>query len=169
LLEANARFFGAYKQVTPFNANAAKGLDSFETYAAPTKGFIEQVYCIRPAADSVGRTMVMLQDAAGNRGVAMGWRVEELPYFTLWKNTTALEEGYVTGLEPGTGFPMNRRIERHFGRVPKLKPNETRTMTIDYAILDTPAAVAKARETIKSIQGNVKAQIDPEAEPRPEE
>jgi hypothetical protein len=168
LLGANARFLGAYKQVTPFNANAAKGIDSFETYAGPTKGFIEQVYCIVPATDLAGRTMVMLQDPAGNRGVTMSWNVEQLPYFTLWKNTTALEEGYVTGLEPGTGFPMNRRIERQFGRVPKLKPGETRTMAIDYAVLDSAAAVAKARETIGSIQGNTKPQIDREPAARPE-
>jgi hypothetical protein len=98
----------------------------------------------------------------------MSWRLDQLPYVTLWKNTTALEEGYVTGIEPGTGFPMNRRIERHFGRVPKLKANETRTMRIDYAILDNDAGVAKARETIKSIQGDMKPQIDSEPAPRPE-
>jgi hypothetical protein len=168
LLEANSKFVGAFKQVTPFNANAAKGVATFETYAGPTKGFIEQVYCIRPAADLSGRTLVMLHNGAGNRGVTMSWRLDQLPYVTLWKNTTALEEGYVTGIEPGTGFPMNRRIERHFGRVPKLKANETRTMRIDYAILDNDAAVAKARETIKSIQGDMKPQIDSEPASRPE-
>ena len=168
LLEANSKFIGAIKQVTPFNAQAAKGISSFDTYVAPTKGFIEQVYCIVPAADLSGRTMIMLQNAAADRAVTMSWRTTELPYLTLWKNTTALEEGYVTGLEPGTGFPMNRRIERHFGRVPKLKPNETRAMTINYAILDNSAAVTKARDTIKSIQGETKPQIDPSPTPRPE-
>lgn len=168
LLEANAKFAGAYKQVTPFNAHAAKGVNAFDTYVGPTKGFVEQVYCIVPAADLTGRTMIMLHNAAADRAVTMSWRVGQLPYLTLWKNTTALEEGYVTGLEPGTGFPMNRRIERHFGRVPKLKPQETRTMRIDYAILDNRAAVTKAVETIKSIQANTKAQIDSVPAARPE-
>jgi len=63
---------------------------------------------------------------------------------------------------------MNRRIERHFGRVPKLKPNQTRSMTINYAILDSAVAVTKARDTIKSIQGETKPQIDPNPTPRPE-
>jgi hypothetical protein len=168
LLEANSKFVGAYKQVTPFNANAAKAVSTFETYAAPTKGFIEQVYCIRPVADLSGRTLVMLHNAAANRAVTMSWHLDQLPYLTLWKNTTAIEEGYVTGIEPGTGFPMNRRIERHFGRVPKLKPNETHTMTIDYAILDNADAIIKARETIKNLQGDTKPQIDSDPAPRPE-
>ena len=168
LLEANSKFLAPYKQVTPFNANAAKAVSTFETYAAPTKGFIEQVYCIVPAADLSGRTLVMLHNAAANRAVTMSWHLDQLPYLTLWKNTTAIEEGYVTGIEPGTGFPMNRRIERHFGRVPKLKPNETRTMTIDYAILDNPEAINKARDTIKSIQGAAKPQIDENPAPRPD-
>ena len=79
----------------------------------------------------------MLRNAAGDRAVSMGFALAELPYFTLWKNLTALEEGYVTGLEPGTGFPYTRRIEREAGRVPKLKPGETRRFSIDVGLHTT--------------------------------
>ena len=58
---------------------------------------------------------------------------EQLPFFTLWKNTAAENDGYVTGLEPGTNFPYNRRIERKAGRVPKLAAGESRHFAIDFA------------------------------------
>jgi hypothetical protein len=160
LLEAGSRFVGAAKQVTPFNAHAAKSANSYTEYAGPTKGFVEQVYCIRPSAGADGKTTIMLHNAAGDKGISMSYRLSELPYLTLWKNTTAFEEGYVTGLEPGTGFPRNRRFERQFGRVPKLKPGETRTLRIDYAIQTTKPAVDKVRDQIKALQGQTAPKID---------
>jgi hypothetical protein len=36
------------------------------------------------------------------RGVALRFNRQDLPCFTVWKNTGALEDGYVTGLEPAT-------------------------------------------------------------------
>ena len=59
----------------------------------------------------------MLQNRARNKAVSMSYPIAELAYVALWKNTNAESDGYVTGLEPGTGFPNNRRIERKFGRV----------------------------------------------------
>src|SRR5262249_43433773 len=108
LLEAGSRFVVAAREVRPFNAHAAKSLNQFAEYVAPTKGFIEQVYGIIPFTDAQNRTTVMLSNAAGDKGVTMSYRIDQLPFFTQWKNTTAVEEGYLTGLEPGTGFPANR-------------------------------------------------------------
>jgi hypothetical protein len=90
----------------------------------------------------------------------MGFAIAEPPYVTLWKNLTALEEGYVTGLEPGTGFPYTRRIEREAGRVPKLKPGETRHFAIDFGVHTTASAVAAVAEQIKRIQNGRPTQID---------
>jgi hypothetical protein len=79
---------------------------------------------------------------------------------TLWKNLTALEEGYVTGLEPGTGFPYTRRLEREAGRVPKLKPGETRRFGIDVGVHTTGAGVTAVDEQITRIQRGRPTQID---------
>ena len=163
LLEQGAHFVGAVKQVTPFNAHAAKSVDQFSEYAGPTKGFIEQVYCLRPYADANNRTMILLENATGTRAVSMAFSIEQLPYVTLWKNTNAKEEGYVTGLEPGTGFPYNRRVERQFGRVPKLKPGQTREIAIDFAILEGGDQVKSAVEEIGKILARQKTQVDKES------
>jgi hypothetical protein len=152
LLESGSRFVGAIKQITPFNAHAAKSANQYAEYAGPTKGFIEQVYTLVPFGDEANRTTVMLRNAAGDKAVTMSYSLDQLPYFTLWKNTTALEEGYVTGLEPGTGSPANRSIERKAGRVPKLKPNETRQFTIDFAIHAGREEVERMSSTITRLQ-----------------
>jgi hypothetical protein len=152
LLEKGARFLAPIQRVTPFNAHAAKSVSGFDTYGAPERGFVEQVYCVHPYADASQRTLIALHNAAGDRGVSMAFSIQQLPYVTLWKNTTALEEGYVTGLEPGTGFPYNRRIERQFGRVPKLGPGEHRTFAIDFEILHGKDAVAQAAGQVTRIQ-----------------
>lgn len=162
LLEQGAKFVAAANRVTPFNAHAAKGVQTFAQYAGPTKGFIEHVYCIEPRADSSGRTTIMLHNAAATKAVTMSYSVQQLPFLTLWKNTNAEEEGYVTGLEPGTGYPYNRRVERKFGRVPKLKPGQTRSFGIDFEILRGPDATARAAAAIQRLQSNRPPRIDTE-------
>jgi hypothetical protein len=79
---------------------------------------------------------------------------------TLWKNLAAKEDGYVTGIEPGTNFPNNRRVERKFGRVPKLAPGASRTMTLDFAIHVGADEVAAITDRIVTIQGRQQSLID---------
>ncbi len=98
LLEEGASFLAPASRVTPFNDHAAKSVADYASYAGPKLGFIEQVYCIHPLADSDGRTVIALRNKAGDRAVSMSFAVKELPYVTLWKNTNAEGEGYVTGL-----------------------------------------------------------------------
>jgi hypothetical protein len=126
------------------------------------KGFVEQVYCLEPYADQQGQTMILLQNAAGNRAISMQFDVKQLPYVTLWKNCNALEEGYVTGLEPGTGFPYNRRIERKAGRVPKLGPGQTRRFVLQVALHDSATSVEKASNSIEKLQAGRETQVDAE-------
>jgi hypothetical protein len=160
LLEAGARFSGAVERVKSFNAHAAKSVRSYHNYAGPQPGFIEEVYCLHPLAGPDGRTEMMLQNANGDRGVSQAFPVAQLPYVTLWKNLAAAAEGYVTGIEPGTGFPYTRRVEREAGRVPKLAPNETRRFTIDVIIHPDRETVTAAEQRIQKIQGQFKPTID---------
>ncbi len=167
VLEAGSKFTGAIQRVAPFNANAAKAVQTYRDYLGPTKGFIEQVYCLFPYADAQGQTTAMLQNAAGDQAVALTYSTREMPFLTLWKNTTAVEEGYVTGLEPGTNFPFNRSVERKAGRLAKLKPGETRTFTIEYAVHDTADSVRQAAARIQGILNGRPTQVDTEPLPRP--
>jgi len=111
-------------------------------------------------ADASDKTTIMLHNANATKAVTMTYSVAQFPFLTLWKNTNAEEEGYVTGLEPGTGYPYNRRIERKFGRVPKLKPGATRSFSIDFQILRDANAIAKAKADIDKLRANRPTQTD---------
>ena len=159
LLEKGATVRLPAKSVTPMNDRAAEGIKSYSTYLAPTPGYSEQVYLIEPYANKEGQTVVLLQDSKGKRGASIRWSIEQLPYFTLWKNTAPEADGYVTGLEPGTSYPFNRMVERKFGRVPKLKPGQSRRFVLTYGLHNTADKVARVQREIESIQGSRKTQI----------
>ena len=152
LLEENATVVAAAKRVAPMNEHAAKAIDHYDTYGKAEAGFVEEVFLVWPYADQTGHTRVMLQDAQGERAATIGWSTAELPYLTIWKNTAAAEDGYVTGLEPATGFPFNRGVERAAGRVPTLAAGETQTFTVEFGLHRGRDAVAREAAAIASIQ-----------------
>jgi len=154
LLEEGSTIVVPARKVSPFNENAAKSIETFDTYKDPILGFIEQVYCMRLAGDDDSRTTIMLRNRIQDRAVSMSWSLKELPYLTVWKNTAAEKDGYVTGLEPGTNFPYNRRVERKHGRVPKLNSGAKYRMSIDFTIHADKEAVAKVTTKIRQLVGD---------------
>ena len=91
------------------------------------------------------------------RSQASAWGVNDLvhritPVSNPLKNTAALADGYVTGIEPGSGYPFNRRIERHFGRVPVLRTGESQVFDLNYKFLENESAVISAIERIEGIR-----------------
>ena len=165
LLGKGAKFLTASNKIVPFNENAAKAISEQEDYAAPTKGFTEEVFKIYPKSDEDGIATALLINPDGNRGVSVSWPLQQLPYLTQWKNTASEKTGYVTGIEPGTGFPHNRNYERKYGRVPKLAPGESRSFKLDFLILDNLDAVEAASSEVKRLQG----EEAPEVQNKPEE
>ncbi|QDU09692.1 aldose 1-epimerase family protein [Gimesia aquarii] len=161
LLGKGTKLHTAIKKIAPMNEHAGKSINSYATYEGPTKDFIEQVYLIEPLSNEDGMTGAVLQNAKGNRAASMYWSTKQLPYLTIWKNTAATEDGYVTGIEPATGYPYNRKVERAAGRVPKLAPGKMRRFTIDCGLHNGTSAVKTATEKIKTIQGKHKVKIQP--------
>jgi hypothetical protein len=168
LLEEGSVFEAPVKQVTPFNDYAAKDLATWTRYRGPTKNFDEEVYNVVPIADGTGHTTVMLRNKVGDRGVKLAYNANELPYFSLWKNTDTEKQGYVTGLEPGTGFAYTRSIERRFGRVPKLAAGASRSFTLDYTILSGKDDIGAVSREIATLQGGRQAQVNSKPEVRSE-
>lgn len=103
-------------------------------------------------ARQAGETQVALVNAAADRGVALRYTAATLPCFTLWKNTDTEREGYVTGLEPGTGFAYTRATERAAGRVPTLAPGEHVSFGLTWRILHGASEVVAAKAEIDAIQ-----------------
>lgn len=166
ILEEGSVVEAAVQRLTPFNAHAAQGNKTWNVFAGPKAGFVEEVYCIRPLADEAGATTVLLRNKAADRGASLTWNTSQLPYLTVWKHTGAEADGYVAGIEPGTGFPNNRGVERKRGRVPKLPPGGKFQATIDFGLLTTAAEVQAASKQVAALQGKQAPTVDPQPEDR---
>lgn len=149
------------KEMAPLTGRAADGMSTYDSYAAPATGFAEQVYAYHPQTDAAGRTLALLYNQAADRGVALRFNAQELPCFTVWKNTAATADGYVTGLEPATNFPNFKSFERQQGRVPTIPSGGHFSCTWSIEVHDTTSAVAGVLAEIVSVQARAKAVIHP--------
>jgi hypothetical protein len=165
-LEAGSRVLAPIREMAPLTARAAEGIDTFDTYAAPTTGFAEQVYAYSLLTDAHGHTLALLTNAAADRAVALRFNPAELPCFAVWKNTGALEEGYVTGLEPATNYPNFRTFERQQGRVLLLPPGGRWECRWSIEVADTAAEVAKLLAEVAKLQALARALIHRTPQPR---
>ena len=165
LLEEGAEVVVPAKKVTPFNDHAAKGLKNWSVYERPTTGFTEQVYLLELHGDENRHTTALLHNKTKDKAASISWSLDELPYLTVWKNTGALNDGYVTGIEPGTNYPNNRSVEREAGRVPKLKPGESRKMTLKFGVHSGVKNVEAALKSVHMIELSGKG-VDDNSQPR---
>jgi hypothetical protein len=123
LLSPESRVAIPISQLWPMTQWAATNIDRWSGYGPPISGFEEQVYCMSPLADHHGISLAVLHNKSA--GIVLRWPIASLPCFTVWKNTAAVEDGYVTGLEPATSFPRFKSLERQAGRVVILPPAGT--------------------------------------------
>jgi hypothetical protein len=158
-LEDGSRVLAPLREMAPINARAAAGIETYDTYGAPQAGFAEQVYCYDLLADAAGHTAALLYNRAADRGLVLRWSRQELPCFTVWRNTAAVEDGYVTGLEPGTNYPNFRSYERQQGRVPVLPPAGHWECHWSMEIHDSAAGVSSVQKEIATLQAHGKAVI----------
>ncbi len=152
LLGAGAEFVAPVKQVAPMNPASAAGLGDWNRYSGPhPSGYVAKVFNFQLQTDAAGMTEAMLKAPDGARGVLMRIDTKGLPYMSLWKNEISAKGGYVTGLEPGTGFPNPRPWERAAGRVPKLKGGESYRVHLTIAALTSKADVDRTAAEIRTL------------------
>ncbi len=160
-LDEGARFVAPARQVCPRTPAAAEAIGHYDVYGPPQPGFAEQVYYFTLHGDDRNRTVVMLRNRAGDKGVALRFRVDQLPCFTLWKSTQGLREGYVTGLEPGVNYPNPQEFERARGRVPTLAAGGEYVMETTLEILPDAKSVAAVEAEIARLQARAAPEILP--------
>ncbi len=134
-------------------------------YAAPQAGFPEEGYFLNPVADAEGWCTAVLANRSGDNGFGVRFQTETLPWFTVWKNTMSLEEGYVTGIEPGVNLPNLRSYEREHGRLPEIPAGKSYRCELELIAEDTAAGVAQLREAAAKCQGTTPQKFH--AKPQP--
>lgn len=153
-LGEGSRLVAPIAEVAPRDAHSAKGIGSFAEYSGPVPGLPEEAFFFKLMSDSNEQTLVLLKNADGDRGVALSFSTGQLPCFTLWKNTQAEADGYVTGLEPGTNFPNLKTFEREQGRVITLQPGESYGTSFGLHVHDTTEGVAETEGHIRALQAS---------------
>lgn len=153
LLGAGAEFVAPVKQVAPMNPASAVGdLKDWNRYSGPHPApYAAKVFNLQLYGDAKGETKAMLKSPDGTQGVLMRFDIHGLPYMSLWKNEITPKAGYVTGLEPGTGFPNPRTVERAAGRVPKLNGGGSYHVHLAISALSSKSEVADAARAIQAL------------------
>jgi hypothetical protein len=159
LLDAGSRVVAPVKTLVPRTPHAASGIKTWESYTAPQPGFEEMVYFFELNAVADGTTRTLLKNAHSTRGVSLVFNKQQLPYFTLWKDTAAAADGYVTGLEPGTNFPNPRTFETAKERVVKLAPGQKQRFDVTVEIHGSPDEVSAAEAKVAQIQAGREPKI----------
>ena len=143
-------------------------------YGGP-RAWLDRAGLLLRAACRVGRRAADARHAPqpGRRQgrSSCGSATDQLPAFTLWKNTGGLRDGYVTGLEPGTNYPNARPFEKAHNRVVTLPVDGRYVAETTLEVLATAEAVAAVEAEIKQLQAQGAAKVNPKpAEPfAPEE
>lgn len=164
-LGKGSRLVAPSRQVAPRDARAAEGIREYDTYLAPTPGYVEQVYWHQLCADRKGNTVALLRNKIGSKGVALRFNVRQLPCFAQWKNTVGAGDGYVTGLEPGTNYPNSKLFERQKGRVIRLAPGQRHVVNLSMEIHTTGRGVADVEKEIALLSGGKRPQVFPNPVP----
>lgn len=165
LLDAGAKVIAPVKTLAPRDDHAAAGVTGWDSYEAETPGFEEQVYFLELLGDQRGETHVLLKNAHSARGVSLRFNVEQLPCFTIWKNTAAADDGYVTGLEPGVNYPNPRSFEGRQGRVLTLPPGGKAAFDLQLTLHQNDAEVAAAEKQIADLQAGGQPMIHDRPQP----
>lgn len=171
LMEEGAKLLAPCRSVAPRDGHSAEDIDDYDRYSGPIAGVQEYAYWLDLAADAEDRTLAVLQNAAGDRACALRFNKKQLPYFTLWKNPAAIEDGYVTGLEPGTNLPNVKGFERSQGRVVPLPVGGSYEMEVTIEAANGADEVDQLRQEVDRLQQQVERKVHssplPEFSPQP--
>lgn len=164
VLGPGAQFIAPVKKVAPRDSRAAEGaMAGWNVYTGPhASGYTEEVYLMELYADDNCMTEALLKSGDGKKGALVSFNIRQLPFMTLWKNEASLKSGYVTGLEPGTSFPLPKPVERAAGRIPKLKAGENYQTKVTFSALASGEEVENAVGSIARLQ-----RADPEVQISP--
>ncbi len=153
-LDAGSTLVAPVSSVGPGKVDTvALGMDNWDRYPPPDPAFREQVYQLGLISNDRGETQVLLKNSTGASGVQLSYNVRQLPCFSLWRNLVAGEDGYVTGIEPGTNYPNPRSWEAKQGRVLQLRSHERWAADVALDWFQETSAVATAEQAIRELQG----------------
>jgi hypothetical protein len=154
VVQAGSSVHAAFKTLCPRDARAAEEIDGWDRCNGPTPGYAEQVYFMSSVCDSTKWSESLLASEDRTKGLAVHFDTRTLPYLNLWKNTAAMEDGYVVGLEPATNFPNPRSFEEKQKRIVSLAGGESRVFRLKLQPMVNAHDVQQSIDRIGQLQPN---------------
>ena len=155
-LEAGSRVIVPIREVAPLTPRAAEGIDTFDTYAGASRRLRRAGLRLRPARrqprPDAGRAVQ--RGRRSRPGPAL--EPQRAALFHGLEEHAALEDGYVTGLEPATNYPNFKSFERQRGRVKVLPPGGRWECTWSIEAFDTKAGVDHVLAEIATMQAQAR-------------
>ena len=161
MLEPGSRLLMAADLVMPREPYPRAEVRAYDRYGEPQAGKVEQCFFMLPRADRRGVCCHGLRNSAGDLAISHTYLRKQLPCFTQWKNEAAQQDGYVTGLEPGTSYPNPISFERKQGRIKRLGPGKSWSSEITLAVHVGRKAVTALQRRIKAVQGRASPRVLP--------
>ena len=159
LLDAGAKLVAPVKYLVPRDDAAVAGLATWDSYAPEQAGYAEQVFYFDLLGDKDGNTRVLLKNAHSTQGVSMHFNKKQLPCFTQWKDTGAMADGYVTGLEPGNNFPNPRSYETKQHRVAKMGAGDKLDFDLEIRVHPDAESVTAVEASVAELQRTAEARV----------
>ena len=139
------------KKITPRDADAEDGKETYHKLHAPTEGYAEKVYYHDVTADADGNTLIGIVNREMGFGASIRYNIGHLPKLTQWKQ---MGQGWYTcGLEPANCLVEGRAKYRKDGTLEYLGPQEEREFVIEISVLPTADDVAAFDAEIKALKG----------------
>jgi len=145
-LEEGSTLAASATDVAPRDPRAAEGIGDWSRCGPPEVGFAEQAYFFQMQPMNDSEATLAIVNAERNLAFRVDFDTTTLPCGTIWKNTAAEAEGYVCGLEPGTGFPNHRSFEREQHRLRVLEPGESLETKLRLSVVQDSRAISELLE-----------------------
>jgi len=126
--------------VTPRDAEASKGVDTYMLFHNPVHNYAEQCFYLDSEPDAQGMVSAALYNKKLGLALQISFNKNELPYMTEWKQMG--EKFYVVGIEPGNCHVEGAVSEEERGTLTWLQPGEEKEFGVTFTVLEGNEAAA---------------------------
>ena len=151
VIDEGSEWLSPASKVTPRDADAVDGAETSHLFDSPTKNYVEKVYYHEPVADAKGMTLAAIVNRDLGLGVAVRYRLEQLPRLIEWKMMGQGE--YVVGIEPANCLVEGRHIDRENGILKFLEPGESSQYEVTIEVLPDSDSIAAIEQEVAAIAG----------------
>jgi hypothetical protein len=151
VLDEDSRLLKGKGTVEPRDMEAKDGIENFDRFDPPKKGYSEKIYFHNIEADKEGYSNVAIVNEGfdNNRGIGiwLKFKKDTLPLLTQWKQM-GMDE-YVCAIEPCNSTVLGRKTEREKGNLKFIEPGETVNFNLEFNILKSNDEIGMFKEKIR--------------------